>query len=96
MYFWHLLALKFGEPDVRRLKRRISRRQFLAWVKFHGIHPIDGDKRRDHLLAVIATRVSRAVGDNPPIEYEALIADPFEATPDDDMATIVQAFQASG
>lgn len=79
---------------MRRLKRRISRRQFSAWIQMHRIHPIDGDKRRDHLLALAVVCLSSQT--NRPIEYEDLIPDPFEATPDSDMQTVLQAFQASG
>ena len=80
---------------MRRLKRRISRRQFLDWVQFHRVHPVDGDKRRDHLLALSVLYAARAAGDSS-IEYEDLIPDPFEPTAEGDLATIVQAFQASG
>lgn len=80
---------------MRRFKRRISRRQFLTWVQFHRIHPVDGNRQRDHLLALAVLYAARAAGDST-IEYDDLVPDPFEATPEDDMATIVQAFQASG
>jgi len=80
---------------VRRLKRRISRRQFLDWVQFQKVHPIDGDKRRNHLLALAVLYAARAAGDSN-IEYEDLMPDPFEPTAEDDMAVILQAFQASG
>lgn len=61
---------------MRRLKRRISHRQFLDWVQFHKVHPIDGDQRRDHLLA-LAVLYS---GHSPEsIKYEDLMPDPFEA-----------------
>lgn len=95
MYFWHLLALKFMEPDVRRMKRRISRRQFLDWVQFQRVHPIDGDKQRDHLLALAVIFLARQAGDTS-LEYDQLIPDPFEPTAEDDMAVIMQAFKASG
>lgn len=59
---------------MRRLKRRISHRQFLAWVQFHKVHPIDGDQRRDHLLA-LAVLYS---GHSPEtITYDSLVPDPF-------------------
>jgi len=80
---------------VRRLKRRISRRQFITWTQFHKLRSLDSDYRRDHLLALQTIYLARAAGNNA-LEYDQLIPDPFDATPQDDIATIMQAFQASG
>ena len=83
---------------MRRLKRRISHRQFLDWVQFHKVHPIDGDQRRDHLLAMAVLYSARAAGDEK-LEYADLIVSPFdeqevEGVPGLDPA-ILAAFSAS-
>lgn len=80
---------------MRRLKRRISRRQFSDWAQFHKLHPVDGDRQRDSLLALAVVYLARAAGDQE-LQVDDLLPDPFEATPADDMATIIGAFQASG
>lgn len=83
---------------MHRLKRRISRRQFNDWIQFHKVRPIDGDHRRDHLLALSVLYAARAVGDNE-MQYEQMMVDPFESADQDAFGLdpeILKAFAASG
>jgi hypothetical protein len=81
---------------VRRFKRRISRRQFVAWSRFHLIHPVDGGQKRDHLLALSVIYQARAAGDK--LEYDDLMPNPFEGEEDSNPLdpAILAAFAASG
>jgi hypothetical protein len=49
--------LEFGEPDVEKLQRSISHRQFLRWVIFDRIHPIDSRERNDAIVARIGALI---------------------------------------
>ncbi len=61
----------------------------------HTVRPIDGDRRRDNLLAQCVVYLARAAGNND-LQFDQLINDPFEPDPKDDFNTIMRAFQGSG
>ena len=52
-------------------------------------------RHRDMMMAQQIVLLARAVGDNN-VQVDDIIGDPFESKPEDDMATIMQAFTASG
>ena len=39
MWFWHVLALRFGMP-VSMLRRHMSHREFLTWLAFARLYPV--------------------------------------------------------
>ncbi len=45
-----MLALQFGYPDVEKLKRVISSRQFALWKIFYDVRPF-GDEWTDNRFA---------------------------------------------
>lgn len=50
----------------------------MRWIQFNKIRPIDGDRKRDNLLAMATIYLARAAG-NSDLEMDDLLPDPFDS-----------------
>lgn len=68
--------------------------QFQRWRQMAMIAPFD-HRHQDVMQAQQIVLLARAIGDQN-VQVDDIVGDPFESASHDDMATILQAFGASG
>lgn len=56
------MALEFREPNITKLQRSITWRQFRRWCTFNRIHPIDSRERIDAAIARATKLIAGSMG----------------------------------
>lgn len=56
------MALRFLQPNIAKLQRSMTWRQYRRWRMFDRIHPIDSDERIDAAIARAGYMTATAMG----------------------------------